>query len=67
MTEYPKMPDRAQNVNFAAIGVGGYIAPRHRKAIKAGGNRVDAALDKHDSVGVLDIYFPDAESQGAGS
>lgn len=45
--------------NFAIIGVGGYVAPRHLKAIKETGNRLMAALDKHDSVGVLDGYFDD--------
>lgn len=43
------------------IGAGGYIAPRHMKAIKETGNNLLAALDKHDSVGVLDSYFPDAD------
>jgi len=46
---------------FALIGVGGYIAPRHLKAIKETGNLLVAALDKHDSVGVLDSYFPDTD------
>lgn len=46
--------------NFAVIGIGGYIAPRHLKAIKETGNRVVAALDPHDSVGIIDSYFPDA-------
>jgi UDP-N-acetyl-2-amino-2-deoxyglucuronate dehydrogenase len=45
--------------NFAIIGVGGYIAPRHLKAIKETGNRLVAALDVNDSVGILDSYFPD--------
>jgi UDP-N-acetyl-2-amino-2-deoxyglucuronate dehydrogenase len=45
---------------FAIIGVGGYIAPRHLQAIKATGNSLVAALDKSDSVGILDKYFPDA-------
>ncbi|MBR1516874.1 MAG: Gfo/Idh/MocA family oxidoreductase [Bacteroidales bacterium] len=44
--------------NFALIGVGGYIAPRHLKAIKETGNRLIVALDKSDSVGILDSYFP---------
>jgi UDP-N-acetyl-2-amino-2-deoxyglucuronate dehydrogenase len=63
MSEF-KMPDGPvwiQNKNFALIGAGGYIASRHLSAIKATGNRVVAALDKHDSVGILDRYFPDAE------
>jgi UDP-N-acetyl-2-amino-2-deoxyglucuronate dehydrogenase len=46
---------------FAIIGVGGYIAPRHLKAIKDTGNIVVAALDKNDSVGVIDAYFPEAD------
>ena len=47
--------------NFALIGAGGYIAPRHMKAVKDTGNNLIAALDKHDSVGILDSYFPEAE------
>ena len=46
---------------FALIGVGGYIAPRHMKAIKETGNVLVAALDPSDSVGILDSYFPDAD------
>jgi UDP-N-acetyl-2-amino-2-deoxyglucuronate dehydrogenase len=47
--------------NFVLIGAGGYIAPRHMKAIKDTGNNLLAAIDKHDSVGILDSYFPDAD------
>ena len=47
--------------NFALIGAGGYIAPRHMKAVKDTGNNLIAALDKHDSVGILDSYFPEAQ------
>ena len=47
--------------NFAMMGVGGYIAPRHLKAIKETGNDLVAALDKHDSVGIIDSYFPNAD------
>lgn len=46
---------------FALIGAGGYIAPRHLKAIKETDNILVAALDKSDSVGILDSYFPDAD------
>lgn len=46
-------------VNFAIIGVGGYIAPRHLQAIKDTGNRLVAAVDPHDSVGILDRYSLD--------
>lgn len=44
--------------NFGIIGVAGYIAPRHLKAIKDTGNRLVVALDKSDSVGIMDSYFP---------
>ena len=47
--------------NFTLIGAGGYIAPRHMRAIKDTGNNLLAALDKHDSVGILDSYFPKAD------
>jgi UDP-N-acetyl-2-amino-2-deoxyglucuronate dehydrogenase len=47
--------------NFALIGAAGYIAPRHMKAIKDTGNNLAAALDKHDAVGIIDSYFPDAD------
>lgn len=47
--------------NFALIGAAGYIAPRHMKAIKDTGNQLVAALDKNDSVGVIDSYFPNAD------
>lgn len=46
--------------NFALLGASGYIAPRHMKAIKDTGNNLVAALDKNDSVGIIDSYFPDA-------
>ena len=46
--------------NFALIGVGGYIAPRHLRAIKDTGNILQAAYDRFDSVGIMDSFFPDA-------
>lgn len=46
--------------DFALIGAAGFIAPRHLKAIKETNNRLVAALDKFDSVGVMDSYFPNA-------
>jgi UDP-N-acetyl-2-amino-2-deoxyglucuronate dehydrogenase len=42
--------------NFAVIGVGGFVAPRHLKAIYDTGNRVVAAVDPNDSVGILDRF-----------
>ena len=44
--------------NFAITGVAGYIAPRHLQAIKDTGSNLVAAVDPHDSVGILDRYFP---------
>jgi len=46
--------------NFAITGVAGYIAPRHLKAVQETGNKLVAALDPHDSVGIIDSYFPNA-------
>jgi len=46
---------------FALTGIAGYIAPRHLKAIKETGNRLVAALDPNQSVGIIDSYFPDAD------
>lgn len=42
------------------MGLGGYIAPRHLKAIKETGNRLTATYDTRDSVGIIDSYFPEA-------
>jgi len=47
--------------NFAIIGVAGYIAPRHLKAIKDTGNNLTVAMDVSDSVGIMDAHFPEAE------
>jgi UDP-N-acetyl-2-amino-2-deoxyglucuronate dehydrogenase len=47
--------------NFCLIGSAGFIAPRHLKAIKETGNNLLATLDKHDCVGIMDSYFPDAD------
>ncbi len=46
---------------FALIGAAGFVAPRHMKAIRDTGNAMAAALDPHDSVGVIDSWFPDAQ------
>lgn len=45
--------------NFALIGAAGYIAPRHMKAIQETGNRLVAACDPSDSVGILDSFSYD--------
>jgi len=46
--------------NFAIIGAAGFVAPRHMSAINETGNRLVAAMDPFDSVGVIDRYAPDA-------
>ena len=45
--------------NFAIVGVGGYVAPRHLQAIHHVGGRLIAAADIHDAVGILDRYSHD--------
>ena len=52
--------NQTTNNNFALIGVGGYIAVRHLKAIKETGNNLLASCDPCDSVGIIDSYFPDS-------
>ncbi len=47
--------------NFGLIGVGGYVAPRHIRAIKETGNRLVAALDPYDGVGIMDSFFPNCD------
>ena len=47
--------------NFGIIGVAGYVAPKHLKAIKDTNNNLIAALDINDSVGILDSFFPTAD------
>jgi UDP-N-acetyl-2-amino-2-deoxyglucuronate dehydrogenase len=42
--------------NFAITGIAGFVAPRHLEAIRATGNRLIAAVDPHDAVGILDRY-----------
>jgi UDP-N-acetyl-2-amino-2-deoxyglucuronate dehydrogenase len=45
---------------FTLIGAAGFVAPRHLRAIKETGGHLLAALDRSDSVGVIDSYFPGA-------
>jgi UDP-N-acetyl-2-amino-2-deoxyglucuronate dehydrogenase len=47
--------------NFGLIGIAGYIAVRHLRAIKETGNNLLASLDKFDSVGIIDGYFPGSD------
>jgi UDP-N-acetyl-2-amino-2-deoxyglucuronate dehydrogenase len=46
--------------NFAIMGASGYIAPRHMKAVADTGNRLVAAFDPNDSIGVIDSFAPEA-------
>jgi UDP-N-acetyl-2-amino-2-deoxyglucuronate dehydrogenase len=55
------MADTRNPLNFALIGAAGFVAPRHLKAIKETGNRLVAALDPYDGVGIMDSYFPEAD------
>ena len=45
--------------NFALIGAAGYVAPRHLQAVVDTGNNLVAALDRSDSVGIFDRFFPE--------
>ena len=47
--------------NFSLIGVAGYIAERHLRAIKETNNKLVASLDKFDCVGKIDSYFPNSD------
>lgn len=47
--------------NFAVVGVAGFVAPRHLRAIRDTGNRLVAAMDPSDTVGVLDQFDLSAE------
>jgi UDP-N-acetyl-2-amino-2-deoxyglucuronate dehydrogenase len=49
-----------KQTRFALMGAAGYIAPRHFAAIAACNGELVAAIDPHDSVGILDRYFPAA-------
>jgi len=56
------MPEMDINpMNFGLIGVAGFVAARHLKAIKETGNNLLASLDKFDSVGILDAFFPESD------
>ena len=46
--------------NFGLIGAAGFVAPRHLQAMRDVGGQLLAAVDPHDSVGVLDRFFPKA-------
>lgn len=47
-------------MRFGLIGVAGYIAPRHLKAIKEVNGDLAVAFDVNDSVGIMDAHFPNS-------
>ncbi|HDJ33158.1 MAG TPA: Gfo/Idh/MocA family oxidoreductase [Bacteroidetes bacterium] len=55
------MKNPNQPKHFALIGVAGFVAVRHLRAIHDTGNVLLAALDPSDTVGILDSYFPNAD------
>ena len=46
--------------NFALLGLAGYVAPRHLRAIKECEMQLISAYDPSDSVGIIDSFFPNA-------
>lgn len=46
--------------NFALLGVAGFVAQRHLKAIHNLKQNVVATCDPHDNVGILDRFFPNS-------
>lgn len=46
---------------YVLYGLAGYVANKHLKAIKDTGGELIAATDPHDSVGIVDSFFPDCE------
>lgn len=55
------MAEQKNNLNFALVGAAGFVAPRHLKAIRDTGNKLIAALDPYDGVGIMDSFFPNAD------
>lgn len=55
------MENTDKQKSFALIGVGGFIAVRHLRAIKDTGNQLLASLDPCDSVGIIDSFFPESD------
>jgi UDP-N-acetyl-2-amino-2-deoxyglucuronate dehydrogenase len=55
------MAEAKKPLNFALIGAAGFVAPRHLRAVRDTGNRLVAALDPYDGVGIMDSFFPEAD------
>ena len=47
---------------FAMLGAAGFVAPRHLKTIHQTGNRLTAACDPYDGVGILDRFSQNVAS-----
>ena len=60
MSLYEQMMNKKFKFNFALIGLGGYIAPRHVEAIKKNNCNLSCSLDINDSVGFIENYFPNS-------
>lgn len=48
------------NSNFALLGLGGFIAPKHVKAILNNNCKLICSMDISDSVGYIDNFFPNS-------
>ncbi|QGY46561.1 hypothetical protein GM418_23735 [Maribellus comscasis] len=46
---------------FIIIGVAGYVAVKHLRAVKTVRGKVVAAIDPNDNLEILDEYFPECE------
>lgn len=46
---------------YVLYGLAGYVANKHLKAIKDTGGELIAATDPHDSVGLIDSFYPNCE------
>jgi UDP-N-acetyl-2-amino-2-deoxyglucuronate dehydrogenase len=54
------MTTSAAPASFAMIGIAGFIADRHLKAMKENNGQLLAAMDVTDSVGRIDSHYPKA-------
>ena len=46
------------NLNFALLGLGGFVAPKHVNAILNNNCKLVCSMDISDSVGYIDSFFP---------
>ena len=52
---------KKSSLNFALIGLAGYIAPKHVEAIKKNNGNLLCSLDINDSVGFIENYFSNSD------